>query len=522
MARFELSDDTVVVVVGSGAGGGTVAHELCQRGINVVVLEAGARFDIDDFHHDELAAFQQLSWLDKRVATGDWAAARLAPHQPAWTVKAVGGSTVHWNGLSFRIQAHEFAARTAYGDIDGASLMDWPISLDDLEPYYARAEDKLGVTGTHGIARHPATNNYKVLYNGAKRVGYRHVTNDRLAINSAFRDGRAPCVQLGFCNQGCKMAAKWSTLHSEIPKAEDTGRLDLRTECMALQVVHDRHGRVSGVLYADRDGAQHVQKARVVCIAGNAIETPRLLLNSATPQFPDGLANASGHVGRHYMRHVGALAFGVFDRPVNMHRGITTPGTVFDEQVHRPERGFAGGYLMEAASLGLPTLAMMADPAGWGRDYAGFLERYDHMAGILLNGEDLPRADNRVSLHDGAVDRHGLPVPRVHVVEHANDRAMRAHFHRQATAIFEAVGARQVKAVQTVSAAHNMGTCRMSADPRDGVVNGWGQAHDIANLFVSDGSQFTTATSENPTLTIVALAIRQAGHIADRMARGDL
>lgn len=522
MTVFDLSDADVVVVIGSGAGGATVAHELCEKGIKVVMLEAGPRLTIDDFHNDELAGYMQLTWLDKRIATGDWPAATLAPEAPNWIVKAVGGSTIHWNGLSLRAQPHEFQARTVYGEVEGASLADWPVSYEDLDPYYSRAEDKMGVTGTHGIERHPANNNYKVLYNGATRIGYTQISNARQGINSEFRDGRGACIQLGFCNQGCKMGAKWSTLYSEIPKAEATGNLDLRTGCMVLQIEHDPAGKVTGVVYADSNGVQQRQSARVVCVAGNSIETPRLLLNSNSSLFPDGLANSSGEVGRNYTHHTGGITFGEFERPVNMHRGITVPGTVFDEARHDPARGFAGGYLLEAVSVGPMNLAILGGPTGWGRDHTAFMEKYAYLAGVLLVGEDMPRSQNGVTLHETERDQFGLPVPVVHVETHDNDRAQIDHFKNQADALLRAAGATNTRHVITVPATHNMGTCRMSDDADKGVVNGFGQSHDIKNLFVSDGSQFVTATTENPTLTIVALALRQADYIAQQMTAKSL
>jgi len=520
--NVELTDDSVVVVIGSGAGGATIAHDLCARGVKVVLLEAGPRIELSEFRNDEFFAYQQLTWADKRQATGDWVAAKNAPDAPTWVVKAVGGSTVPWNGLSFRIQEREFRARTEYGAIDGTSLADWPIELDDLAPYYAMAERRMGVTGTHEMPRHPPTNNYKVIYNGARRIGYTNISNDRLAINSQARDGRPGCIQLGFCNQGCRIGAKWSTLYVEIPKAEQTGNLDLRTECMALKLTVNERGRIDGVLYTDESGQQQRQRARVVCVAGNSIETPRLLLNSATANHPDGLANSSGQVGRNYMHHNVALAFGVFDKPVHMYRGINTAGTVFDEQGHDPKRGFAGGYLIEALSLGLPFVSLLAQPGGWGRDYAWLMEQYERMAGVLLNGEDLPRPQNRVSLHPTETDQHGLPIPVIHVEEHVNERAMRKHFFGQARALLEAAGATHVTESMPASATHNLGTCRMSTDPEQGVVNAWGQAHEIDNLFISDGSQFPTSTAENPTLTIVALAMRQAERIAGELSRRNL
>ncbi|UCG71377.1 MAG: GMC family oxidoreductase [Chromatiales bacterium] len=519
---IELDDTGAVVIVGSGAGGGTLAGELCARGVRVVLLEAGPRIPSSEFRNDEAFAFQQLSWRDPRQATGTWATARLSPDTPAWMVKAVGGSTLHWNGLSYRIQPREFRARTEYGAIDDANLADWPLSAEELDPYYSAAEKRLGVTGTHGIPAHPPNNNFRVLAAGARRIGYRQVANDRQAINSEPRDGRPACLQLGFCNQGCRIDAKWTAANSEVPRAERTGRLDLRPGAMALTITVNEKGRVDGVIYSDSEGRRQRQRARVVCVAGNAIETPRVLLNSATAAWPDGLANSSGQVGRNYMHHVAALAFAVFERPVHMHRGITVPGTVFDESGHDPARGFAGGYLMEAAAAGPAFLSALIDPGGWGPDFAALMERYDHMAGVLLNGEDLPREDNRVSLHSSAKDQHGLPIPVVHVDEHTNDVAMREHFFRQVRRLYEAVGAVDVRDPLPLSSAHNLGTCRMSAKSGDGVVNRFGQTHDIDNLFVSDGSQFTTSSSENPTLTIVALALRQAEYLAGELGRRNL
>lgn len=517
MTTFDLNDDSVVVVIGSGAGGGTLANELCQQGIKVVLLEAGKRQSTQSFVNDEWSAFTQLSWLDMRTTSGSWRVSQDFPNLPAWICKTVGGSTVHWAGASLRLQAHEFKAQSTYGSVEGATLLDWPLSLADLEPYYARAEDKMGVTRTNDIPGLPGNNNFKVMYNGAKRLGYQEVHTGRMAINSRPRDGRGACMQLGFCFQGCKSGAKWSTLYTEIPKAEATGNLELRTEAQVLQILHNDQGKVSGVVYADADGNQHEQKARVVAVAGNSIETPRLLLNSASSQFPDGLANSSGQVGRNYMRHMTGSVYATFDQPVNMYRGTTMAGIISDEAGNDPARGFVGGYEMETLSLGLPFMAAFLDPGGWGRDFAGALDMYDHMAGMWLVGEDMPREGNAITLHESEKDQFGLPVPNVHFDDHPNDVAMRNHAFKQGSAVYEAVGALKTYEVPPYPSTHNLGTCRMSEKAADGVCNSYGQAHDIANLFISDGSQFTTGGAENPTLTIVSLAIRQAEYIAQQM-----
>jgi choline dehydrogenase-like flavoprotein len=517
--RISLDDDSVAVIVGSGAGGGTLAHELCRRGKRVVCLEAGPRIAAEEFKNDELFAFMQLTWRDKRTASGTWSVANTSPTMPAYTVKAVGGTTIHWGALAFRLQAHELRARQAYGRVDGAEIADWPVSAAELAPWWAEAERRMGVTGTHGLPRLPVTNNYKVFDYGARRAGYRHVDNDRHAINSVPRDGRPACLQLGFCGQGCKSTAKWSTLYTEIPKAEATGRLDLRSGCMAIQIEHDVRGRATAVVYVDAAGARQRQRAALVVVAGNAIETPRLLLNSASTMFPQGLANGSGWVGRGYMKHLNASLWGRFDKPVRMNHGVQMGGTIYDEARHDASRGFVGGYLMQAVQVGIPFLTATIVPTGWGPDFTRFIDNYDHLSGIWLNGEDLPRADNRITLHPTEKDAHGLPVANVHVDDHPNDVAMRAHFFRQAEQVLRAAGAREVMTGAVLPSSHNMGTCRMSAAAANGTTDACGRTHEVPNLYVCDGSLFPTSTAQNPTLTIVALALRQAEQIAGRAPR---
>ena len=521
-AKYDLSDDGVVVVIGSGAGGGTLSNELAQKGIDVVCLEAGPRIENDKFVNDEWSEFVKISWLDKRTTSGDWRVAKDFSGLPAWIVKGVGGSTIHWAGASLRFQEHEFKVKTTYGDIPGANLLDWPLTLAEMEPYYAKAEDKMGVTGTNGIPRLPGNNNFKVLAAGAKRVGYKEFHTGNMAINSEPRDGRGSCLQIGFCFQGCKSGAKWSTLYTEIPKGEATGKLEVRPQSQVLQIQHDDNGKVTGVLYADKDGKQQVQKARVVAVAGNSIESPRLLLNSASPKFPDGLANSSGMVGKNYMRHTTGSVYAYFQKPVNMYRGTTMAGIIRDESRLDPSRGFVGGYEMETLSLGLPFLAAFLDPGAWGKDFTSALDLYENTAGMWIVGEDMPQEKNGVTLHKTEKDQFGLPIPNVHFDDHPNDIAMRSHAYKSGTAVYDAVGAVRVVETPPYPSTHNLGTNRMSENARDGVVNKHGQAHDIKNLFVSDGSQFTTGGAENPTLTIVTLAIRQADYIADQMGKKEI
>jgi choline dehydrogenase-like flavoprotein len=522
MTQFGLNDDTVVCIVGSGAGGGTLGNELAQRGVKVVILEAGGRYEIADFINDEWDSFTQLAWSDMRTTSGSWRVHKDFPNLPAWIVKAVGGSTTHWAGASLRFQEHEFKTRTTYDALPGANLLDWPITLADLEPFYAKAESKMGVTHTNGIPGLPGNNNFRVLEAGARKIGYKEVHTGNMAINSQPRDGRGSCQQIGFCFQGCKSGAKWSTLYTEIPKGEATGNLEVRPGSMATHIEHDRSGKVVAVVYIDVDGKTQRQKARIVAVAGNSLESPRLLLNSASTMFPNGLANSSGHVGRNYMRHMTGSVYGVFDQPVHMYRGTTMAGIVRDEAALNTKRGFVGGYELETLSLGLPFMAAFLEPGAWGRGFTAAMDDYPNMAGMWIVGEDMPRETNRVTLDPKAKDKNGMPVASVHFDDHDNDVKMRSHAYQQGSAIYQAVGATRVFHTPPYPSTHNLGTNRMSANARDGVVNRFGQAHDVKNLFVSDGSQFTSGAACNPTLTIVALAIRQAETMSGMMTRNEI
>ncbi len=521
-APFELSDDSVVVIIGTGAGGGVLANELAQKGVSVVSLEAGGRYLPEDYVNDEWESFGQLAWLDPRTTSGDWRVAKDFSGLPAWIVKAVGGTTTHWAGASIRFQPHEWKAKTTYGDVKGANLLDWPIDSDEMAPWYDLAEKKLGVTRTNGLPGLPGCNNYKVFEAGAKKLGYKEVHTGRMAINSQDYDDRIACQQTGFCFQGCKWGAKWSAAYTDIPRGEATGNLEVREKCQAVRIEHGEDGKVNGVVYMDADGNEQKQMAKIVCVAGNSFESPRILLNSATSMFPDGLANSSGQVGRNYMRHTTGSVYAVFDKPVKMWRGTTMAGIIQDEARHDPSRGFVGGYELETLSLGLPFMAAFLNPGAWGREFTTALDGYENMAGMWIVGEDMPQETNRITINSEVKDQFGIPVVDVHFDDHPNDIAMRNHAYQQGQAIYDAVGATRSFPTPPYPSTHNLGTNRMSENARDGVVNRWGQSHDIENLFVSDGSQFTTGAAENPTLTIVALAIRQADHIAKELSSGNL
>ncbi|HYO39170.1 MAG TPA: GMC family oxidoreductase [Nocardioidaceae bacterium] len=515
-------DDEAVVIIGSGAGGGTLAYELTARGIPCVVLEAGPYLMPQDYENDEWRSFQQMAWLGDRTASGPYRVARDFPNLPAWIVKAVGGSTTHWSGATPRFRAHEFKTRTYYGDIEGANLLDWPITLEELAPYYDAAEKAIGSTHRHGRPPLPANNNYKVFANGAEKVGYKFYATGPYGTNAEPYDGRPASIQDGFNFQGDKSTAKWSTAVREIPRAIKTGKCDLRPNSQAVQVTHDASGRADAVLYVDKDGTLHRQAARLVCVAGNSIETPRLLLLSASSLHPDGLANSSGQVGRNYMRHLTGSVYARFDEPVRMYRGETMAGIVADEARQDTSRGFVGGYYMETLSLGPAFLAAFVGPGEWGPGFTEVMDAYENTAGLWIVGEDMPQEQNRVTLNTAIKDRWGLPGSDVRFADHPNDVAMRNHGYSRADLMYEAVGAVGVHHTPPYPATHNLGTCRLSERPEDGVADRWGQAHDVPGLFISDGSAMTTGGAANPTLTIVALAIRQAEHIADQLGKGGL
>jgi len=522
MAHIEFKDASAVVIIGSGAGGGTLAHELTRRGIKVVLLEAGRRQSLESFSQVPGEAFGQLTWLDERTQSGNWGVARDFPSLPVWHCKTVGGTTVHWTASAPRQQPWELRAKTTYGNPAGTSLVDWPISYEELEKYYVLAERRLGVTRRNGVPGLPASNNFKVMYAGAKKLGYKQVHTGHMAINSRAFDGRGFCIQQGFCVQGCKMGAKWSTLYTEIPRAEATGNLDLRIEATATRIEHGADGRVSAVVYRDGQGQEQRQSARVVCVAGNAIETARLLLLSTSAKFPQGLANSNDQVGRSYCHQITGFVWGIFDKPVYSWRGATLAGVIEDEVRNEPRRGFVGGYRIELLALDLPTFPLVGLSYGWGREFASIIDNYRNMAGMFINGEDMPRSENRITLNPKVKDAYGVPVANVHVDEHSNDQAMRKHAQGQMSKMYEAIGAKRVVLGPTPPATHNLCTARMSTDPREGVTNGWGQTHDIKNLFISDGSALSTPGAANPTLTIVALALRQAEYLSQQMKAGKI
>jgi choline dehydrogenase-like flavoprotein len=512
---FDQNDDSVVVVIGSGAGGATIARELALAGVDVVCLEAGSH--VGEIVTDAQKMFGKLTWFDKRIGSGD-----LPKNFPVWSGKNVGGTTLHWTASTPRIEQHEFSATRYFGHLDDCSVIDWPIPYAEMQHYYAIAEKDMGVSGTNGWPKLPPNNNFRVLEAGARKIGLGQIEIGNMAINSVTRGGRTACMQLGFCVSGCAVNAKWTAANTPLVQAIKTDHFELRPESFALRIEHNDRGRADAVVYADSQGKLQRQQARAVCVAANSIDTPRILLNSASARFGNGLANHSGRVGRHYIKHVFSVVTAIMPRPVHFYRGTQNMGVVNDFVEQDAARGYSGGFRFEQVSLDPVSLAGVARPGAWGSEYAAQLEKYDHFAALLVMGEDPSQTTNQISLHASEKDQYGMPVPIVHYVDHENSRNMREFAQGKARELYQSLGSEQVFFAPQPPATHNMGTCRMAAKIDDGVCDHRGRTFDVPNLFISDGSQFPSSGTANPTITIVALAIRQAAQIKELMGRKEL
>ena len=507
MRRFDDTDEIDLVIVGCGAGGSVMLQRLARAGWRVAALDAGPFWDPDtDWFSDE-AASHHLYWTEPRVITGT----DPVPLGSNNSGRGVGGSMVHYAGYTPRFHPSDF--RTFSQDGVGA---DWPLSYGDLRPYYAAIEEELPVAGEHwpwgdphGYPHrpHPVGGNGEVFLRGARKLGITAKVGPVAIPNGRFGN-RPHCIYRGFCLQGCKVNAKASPLISHIPDALAHGG-EVRADAMVTRIaVDERTGRATGVHYV-RGGRERFQRARMVAVAGYSIETPRLLLNSSSSRFPDGLCNDFDQVGRYLMVQGAPQTAGRFDDEVRMYKA--PPPEVSSEDFYEtdPAKPYRRGFSIQNVSpLPITWAEHVAAQGHWGRALRDYMSDYVHWCCLGALCEFLPQADNRITL-DEETDRHGLPVARFSYSQCDNDTQLLHAAQRVMEDMLHAAGADEVITIQRF--AHLVGGARMAADERHGVVDGTCRSFAVPNLYITDGSVLPTQGSANPALTIMAVAARAAG-----------
>lgn len=520
MREHRDDDEVDFAIVGTGAGGGTLACRLAEAGFSVVAFDAGPYFrPLEDFASDE-AHQSKLFWSEPRIVDG----ANPLKMGSNNSGRSVGGSTVHFAMVSLRFRPEWFKARSKLG-----YGVDWPIDWREMWKYYAEVEQALKISGPvrypwgpkrprYPYRAHPLNAAAEYLARGAEALGVGW-TETPLATLSAPRGKAHPCVYRGFCVTGCATNAKQSVLVTWLPRALAAGA-EVRDLAMVGRIETER-GRATGLHY-HREGRWRFQKARNVVVAGYAIETPRLLLHSASSEFPDGLANSSGLVGRNLMVQLNQAAWGQVDEEIRSYKG--PPSLAISEHWNYEDSGkdYHGGWCyMSQGPLPITWAKALSGGRGlWGQALVDEMNRANHSVGLKMVGEVLPNPDNRVTLTD-ETDRLGLPVPRVTFSLGPNEKAMIAHALDFMEASLRATGAREIWR-ETDDTCHLNGTARMGNDPATSVVNADCRSWDIPNLWICDGSIFPTVGGANPSLTIQALACRTADRIRALAASGEL
>jgi len=544
--KFEDSHPVDFVIVGSGASGGVLARELSQSGFDVVVLEQGPRLSAADFKHDELDYWYANGLINDPVKNPQTfrkdpaaKAERVIDVPSLMYARMVGGSSVHFTANYWRFHEIDFHERSVLGEISGTGFADWPIDYAELEPYYTKVEWEVGVSGLAGASPFdpprskpypmpplPVKSSGVLLERGARKLGL-HPFPAPMAIASQPFRGRPGCAHCGFCQGfGCEVMAKSSSLVTMIPEAEATGRCEVRAQSYVFEVRTGKHGRATGVAYFDRDKREHFQRARAVILAANGAETARLLLNSANARFSDGLGNSSGLVGKYLMFNCGGDVGAVFEHELNEYKSVQVTRLVHDFYESDPKRGFYGGGGIDGRLGPAPAgwaLSSAPPKPSWGAGFKATLRDFPKSMIAECHTTSLAVESNSVSIDPQLKDAWGVPAMRATYRDHPDDLAIAKFLQGHAQQILDAAGAKKSWILPTVDntvGVHLLGTCRMGNDPKSSVVDRYHRSHDVANLFLCDGSSFVTSGRGQPTMTIQALAFRAADHIA-RFARNN-
>jgi choline dehydrogenase-like flavoprotein len=550
-------DEVDVCIVGSGAGGGPLALELARAGARVVVLEKGPWYRKDDFDHDEIANMRSDKWVP-RIADephGLQLAGDATPRKGSqgWIASCVGGGTTHWSGFVHRMHPDDFRMKTRYTDVAGADLADWPISYEDIAPYYDKVEREIGVSGeaeTHPFAS-PRSGPYPLpplranplaalVDRGAERLGLHAFQTPRAIVSQPYQ-GRPACIYCDFCGgYGCEIDAKSSTAAALIPRALATGRCELRPHSMVFEVTVGRDGRAEAVRYFDAAGDVREQRARVVCISATAIESARLLLNSKSSRFPNGLANGSGLVGRNLTFSTLARGYGEFEvarlpAELRPHHPVHFLQRSIQDFYFIPER--RGGY-DKGGTLNflLPhrnpiataeRLSRRGRPPLWGAELNRAVLRYYEEVRELeceVFGEFLPNPGTYVSVDGEIKDRWQIPSATIHLRNHPADVANSRMLLDKVLEVFRGADASNTVADTAGETTFVLqhGTCRFGRDPATSVLDPFCRSHEVDNLYVVDGSFMPTSGGVPSTLTIMANAFRVADHLAQRFGAGGM
>lgn len=530
-----------VCIIGAGASGAMAAKVLTEQGMKVVALERGPWRKKESFGGDELANINRYNlWPDpilnprtvRDTTTGETRTELFCP-----VPQMVGGGTVHWQGWLPRFTPNDFRLHTIVGDLPGTTIVDWPISYDELEPFYTKVEWAFGVSGQGGANRFegPRSKDYpcppmpqsryaEKFHQGCNALGHNSFPTPMAALSQPYNGRPATAVSAFAQQHGDPTGTRSSALNVWVPDALATGLYDLRPDCYVREITVDDQGRAKSAIYEDAQGTLYEQEADIVILACGAVESARLMLLSQSARFPNGIANGSDLVGRNATFHEFSAAVATFDEPIHAWAGGGyVAASSFQFYEHDDTRGFASGGHIAATGVGIPLPInwSLPDRPSWGaamknvdRDY------FDHSMAVGMVVHDMPQHDNRIDLDDKVTDAWGLPVARVTLTPHTNDLAMGKYLIDRNAEILEAAGASSVQKVYidrvTGNCSHQHGTVRMGDDPSSSVLDRWCAAHEVPNLYCVDGGAFPTATGANPTLTIMANAWR----VAERIMRG--